>query len=217
MEQRERYDNLDGLRAISCLCIIAMHIAANATYELGIVGREIVGSWTHFVPLFLMISGFGMFCGYYERFKTGSIDLNSFYTKRYKKLLPFFITLIVIDIVMDRSLAHLIEGLTETTLVFGLLPNNQLDVIGVSWTLGVIFLFYIRASFLSMRKRSKLFLRDMRLTLMSMDSTAITIKKNPDVSMIAGRSRLVISPERLICSMWDILICYGELKPSVII
>ena len=143
MEQRERYDNLDGLRAISCLCIIAMHIAANATYELGIVGREIVGSWTHFVPLFLMISGFGMFCGYYERFKTGSIDLNSFYTKRYKKLLPFFITLIVIDIVMDRSLAHLIEGLTETTLVFGLLPNNQLDVIGVSWTLGVIFLFYM--------------------------------------------------------------------------
>lgn len=140
---RERYDNLDGLRAISCLCIIAMHIAANATYELGTVGREIVGSWTHFVPLFLMISGFGMFCGYYERFKSGSIDLNSFYTKRYKKLLPFFITLIVIDIVMDRSLDHIIEGFTEATLVFGLLPNNQPDVIGVSWTLGVIFLFYM--------------------------------------------------------------------------
>ncbi|WP_049895754.1 acyltransferase family protein [Oribacterium sp. NK2B42] len=145
---KERYDNLDGLRAISCLCIIAMHIRANADYNLGTVGNPIVASWTHFVPLFLMISGFGMFCGYYERFKNGNIDLNSFYGKRYKKLLPFFITLIVIDIVMDRSLSHVIEGITEATLVFGLLPNNQPEVIGVSWTLGVIFLFYMLFPFI---------------------------------------------------------------------
>ena len=139
----ERYDNLDGLRTISCLCIIAMHIRANASYKLHPVFDEIVASWTHFVPLFLMISGFGMFCGYYNRFKSNNIDLNNFYMKRYKKLLPFFVTLIVIDIVMDRSLAHVIEGMTEATLAFGLLPNNQPDVIGVSWTLGVIFLFYM--------------------------------------------------------------------------
>lgn len=116
---KERYDNLDGLRAISCLCIIAMHIRANADYNLGTVGSPIDASWTHFVPLFLMISGFGMFCGYYERFKSGNIDLNSFYSKRYKKLLPFFITLILIDVVMDRSFSHVIEGITEATLVFG--------------------------------------------------------------------------------------------------
>ena len=145
---KERYDNLDGLRAISCLCIIAMHIRANGDYNLGQIGSRIVASWTHFVPLFLMISGFGMFCGYYERFKNGSIDLNSFYGKRYQKLLPFFITLIVIDIVLDRSLSHVIEGITEATLVFGLLPNNQPDVIGVSWTLGVIFLFYMLFPFI---------------------------------------------------------------------
>ncbi len=145
---KERYDNLDGLRALSCLCIIAMHIAANATYELGTVGSQIVASWTHFVPLFLMISGFGMFCGYYEWFKSGSIDLNSFYSKRYKKLLPFFITLILLDILMERSLSHVIEGITEATLVFGLLPNNQPDVIGVCWTLGVIFLFYMLFPFI---------------------------------------------------------------------
>lgn len=142
-EVRERYDNLDGLRAISCLCIIAMHINANADYTLHPLLDTIIASWTHFVPLFLMISGFGMFCGYYERFKSGSINLNSFFTKRYKKILPFFITLILIDIVMDRSLTHVIEGITEATLVFGLLPNNQPEVIGVCWTLGIIFLFYM--------------------------------------------------------------------------
>jgi len=144
----ERYDNLDGLRAISCLCIIAMHIRANADYNLGSIGEQVVSSWTHFVPLFLMISGFGMFCGYFERFKVGNVDLNSFYAKRYKKLLPFYATLILIDIIVNRSLSHIVEGITEATLVFGLLPNNRPDVIGVSWTLGVIFLFYMTFPFI---------------------------------------------------------------------
>lgn len=134
-----------GLRVISCLCIIAMHVNANADYRLHPLLDSVIGSWTHFVALFLMISGFGMFCGYYEKFKSGSFDLNSFYTKRYKKILPFFITLILIDVIMDRSLEHIIQGITETEtkLVFGLLPNNKQDVIGVCWTLGVIFLFYM--------------------------------------------------------------------------
>lgn len=140
---KERYDNLDGLRTISCMCIIAMHIHANANYSLGAIGTEIVSSWTQFVTLFLMISGFGMFCGYYGKFRNGNIDLNTFYTKRYKKLLPFFVTLIMVDIVLDRSMAHVIEEITEATLVFGLLPNNRPEVIGVGWTLGIIFLFYM--------------------------------------------------------------------------
>lgn len=145
---KERYDNLDGLRAISCLGIIAMHILANSDYRLGAIGVKVILSWTQFVPLFLMISGFGMFCGYYDKMKNGEIDLNVFYSKRYKKLLPFFITLILIDVVMDRSLAHVIEGITEATLVFGLLPNNQPEVIGVCWTLGIIFLFYMLFPFI---------------------------------------------------------------------
>ncbi len=144
MGTRERFDNLDGLRAISCLCIIAMHIRANTEYDIsGWMYDTFISSWTLLVFLFLMISGFGMFCGYYERFKDGSIGLNSFYAKRYKKLLPFFGLLILIDIVLERSPDHLIEGITEATLVFGLLPNNELSVIGVGWTLGVIFLFYM--------------------------------------------------------------------------
>lgn len=140
---KERYDNLDGLRTIACLGIIAMHIQANARYDLGTAGNTIVSSWTHFVPLFLMISGFGMFCGYYDRFRDGTVSIKQFYDRRYQKILPFFITLILIDIVLSHNLSHLIEGNTEATLTFGLLPNNQPEVVGVCWTLGVIFLFYM--------------------------------------------------------------------------
>ena len=144
MATRERYDNLDGLRVISCFAIIAMHIRANSNYQIGgWAYNTMIPSWTHFVPLFLMISGFGMFCGYYEKFRNGSADLNSFYKKRYMKILPFFAFLMLIDVVVERSISHIIEALTQATLVFGLLPNNQPDVIGVCWTLGVIFLFYL--------------------------------------------------------------------------
>ena len=51
--------------------------------------------------------------------------------------------MLLLDILAERSFSYLIEGLTEATFVFGLLSNNQPDVIGVSWTIGVIFLFYM--------------------------------------------------------------------------
>lgn len=144
---KERFDNMDGLKAIACMAIIAMHVRANAAYSLpqGLV--TVIASWTNCVPLFLMLSGFGMFCGYYEKCKAGTLNLNTFYARRYGKILPFFALLIVLDLIMERSTDHLIEGAMEATLVFGLLPNNQPQVVGVSWTLGVIFLFYMLFSF----------------------------------------------------------------------
>lgn len=140
----ERYDNLDGLRVISCIGIVAMHIKENTSYQIsGWLWNTFIPSLTHLVPLFLILSGFGMFCGYYKKVKNGKMDWNQFFIKRYKKILPFFAFLILIDLAMEPSADHLIEGLTEATLVFGLLPNNNPSVIGVSWTLGVIFLFYM--------------------------------------------------------------------------
>ena len=61
---------------------------------------------------------------------------------------------------MEHSFSGVAEGITEATLSFGLLPNNQLSVIGVSWTLGIIFLFYMLFPFfvfLCYNKRRALF------------------------------------------------------------
>lgn len=82
----ERYDNLDGLRVISCIGVIGMHIKANSNYQInGWVWDHLIPSFTLLVYLFLIISGFGMFCGYYENFKNGSVNLNTFYEKRYRR------------------------------------------------------------------------------------------------------------------------------------
>ncbi|KDS55941.1 acyltransferase domain protein [Phocaeicola vulgatus str. 3975 RP4] len=41
------------------------------------------------------------------------------------------------------SKGSLFEAFMNCTLVFGLLPNNSLEVIGVGWFLGTVFLFYM--------------------------------------------------------------------------
>ena len=81
--------------------------------------------------------------GYYQKLKSGQYDLNKFYGKRYRKLLPFFSVLLIIGCVVDFSLQSIYEAAIEMTMLFGLLPNNNLHVIGVAWTLGVIFAFYL--------------------------------------------------------------------------
>ncbi|MBR4627230.1 MAG: acyltransferase [Ruminococcus sp.] len=143
------YYGIDLLRAFCCIAIIIMHIRANSAYNLsGYVYDTIIASWTQFVYLFIMISGFGMCVGYYSKVKDGKLDVNSFYGKRYAKIIPFFGFLLLISLVMERNGSTAVESFMEITLAFGLLPNNHLETIGVSWTLGVIFLFYFLFPFI---------------------------------------------------------------------
>ena len=143
--QNRHYKSIDGLRALSCLGIILMHIQANTKYHLGgsFVFERFIPSLTWLVYLFLMISGFGMCVGYLNKFQSGAVDLEAFYKKRYVKILPFFALLLVIALVMEHSISTVYEISIEILLLHGLLPNNAVSVIGVCWTLGVIFLFYL--------------------------------------------------------------------------
>lgn len=109
----------------------------------GVIQDKIIPSFDYLVYLFMIISGFVMCNGYYEKFRDGKFDINLFYLKRYKKDLPFFTLLIVFNILIEFRPENLYEGLMEVTLLFGFLPNNSLEVIGVAWTLGVIFAFYV--------------------------------------------------------------------------
>ena len=62
-----RYENLDGLKVIAAFGIVAMHVSSNMGHPLtSEIATNVIGSMTHFVKLFLILSGFGMCCGYYE-------------------------------------------------------------------------------------------------------------------------------------------------------
>jgi len=95
------------------------------------------------VLLFMMVSAFGMCCGYYERVKAGQIKPSEFYKKRYVRVLPFFALLVCIDLIVSPSWSSVAEAFSDVTLVFGLYPATDIKVIGVGWFLGTIFVFYM--------------------------------------------------------------------------
>lgn len=144
MVKEKRYEALDGVRAFSCLGIVAMHVFGNSKYNLtGFVFDSFVPSLTNLVYLFMTISGFGMCCGYYDRLINRKIDIVEFYKKRYRKILPFFAMLCLLDFVVSPSRSALCEVFANLTLCFGLIPNADITVIGVGWFLGVVFAFYL--------------------------------------------------------------------------
>lgn len=61
---KERYENLDGLRAYACVGIVLMHVLSNMNLRLtGFVYESFIPSLTHFVSFFLLVSAFSLCCG----------------------------------------------------------------------------------------------------------------------------------------------------------
>lgn len=144
MEERKRYEAIDGLRAFSAIGIVLMHVLANGKYNVdGFVFDRLIPSFTNLVFLFMIISSFGMCCGYFDRFIHNQVSLEAFYKKRYARIWPYFAMLCLLDLCMSPSIASLYEVFANLTLCFGLLPNAHIEVIGVGWYLGLIFVFYL--------------------------------------------------------------------------
>lgn len=138
-----RYDNLDGLRCYAAIGIVAMHVLANGAYNLeGFVFSRLIPSLGDLVFVFMVISGFSLCCGYYEKMVSGQLDLGKFYSKRFSKVWPFFTVMCLVDFAMSPSVGTLYELLADLTLCFGLIPNANISVIGVGWFLGLVFVFY---------------------------------------------------------------------------
>lgn len=148
-EENNRYNALNGLRMLAAFGIVMMHVKANSMYNIsGWIYNTCIVSFTNFVFLFMVISSFGMCCGYYEKIINNRISLSGFYNKRFKKILPFFGLLVIIDLIVSPSMNSLYEAFADITLLFGFLPEcGNISVIGVGWFIGLIFVFYITFPF----------------------------------------------------------------------
>lgn len=152
----QRFNNFDGIRTLAAIGIILMHVKYNIGFEVtagGTAGKfileHLIGKMGGFIQLFFILSSFSMCCGYYQSFKEGHIDLNYFYSRRYRKILPFFALLVFFDLLVTFFVNETInigvfyEAFADITLMFGFFPASDISVIGVGWTLGVIFGFYL--------------------------------------------------------------------------
>lgn len=120
-----------------------MHLKANNAYKIeGFIYNNIIPSFSSFVYLFMVISAFGMCCGYYNKIIQERVDFSAFYKKRYIRILPFFSVLVVIDLIMNFSWRSVAESIADVTLTFGLFPND-IEIVGVGWFLGLVFAFYL--------------------------------------------------------------------------
>ena len=64
----DRYEGINGLKAYAIIGIALMHVLSNGKYELGgFVFEKLIPNFTNLVFLFMMVSGFGMCCGYYQK------------------------------------------------------------------------------------------------------------------------------------------------------
>lgn len=146
---KKHYGAIDGLRMVAAFGIVMMHVKANAGYEIaGFFYNTVIPSFTDFVFLFMTVSAFGMCCGYHEKIMGNKLSLSDFYGKRFKKILPFFSVLVLLDLAISPSVASMYEGFADLTLLFGFLPDaGNISVIGVGWFLGLVFVFYIMFPF----------------------------------------------------------------------
>ena len=61
---KERYENLDGIRAYACIGIVLMHVLANGGFGLtGFVFEKLIPSFTNFTLLFMLLSAFSLCVG----------------------------------------------------------------------------------------------------------------------------------------------------------
>lgn len=141
----KRISSIDGLRAFAAISIVIFHVFVILPYEFNNgFANEIIYKLGTLVSLFMVISAFSMCCGYFEKIKNNQISLNDFYKKRYLKTLPFFFMMVCIDLVVSKfSSNSMIEGFANVTLLFAFIPGKHIEVIGIAWTLGVIFAFYV--------------------------------------------------------------------------
>lgn len=227
---KERYEGVDGLKAYAIIGIALMHILTNGEYGIGgFVFEQLIPSFTNLVFLFMMVSGFGMCCGYYQKFKDQKISVGEFYAKRYSKIWPYFALLCALDFVMSPSKSALYEVFANLTLCQGLLPNMNISVIGVSWTLAVIFVFYLLFPFfcflLENKKRAWLALAcaviyNFVLALSGRNTTQIAYGMNelqfPTPGLYAKRKNLLMGSNPIIAPdsemLWNAAIVWRILR-----
>ena len=75
MTVNKKYYGIDWLRAIACIGIVLLHIQVNTKYSIdGFVYAKVIPFSYYFIFLFMIISAFGMGCGYFDKEMNGTIN-----------------------------------------------------------------------------------------------------------------------------------------------
>ena len=143
--QIKRFTAIDGLRSYACIGIVLMHVLSNIAQKPSpsILTTSVIPWFTDFTLLFMVVSGFSLSYGYFHKIKNGDITPAQFYRKRYIRLLPFYALLCLLDLALSPSWRSVAEAFADITLSNGMIPDVEINVIGVGWFMGVVMLYYV--------------------------------------------------------------------------
>lgn len=164
MVKRKSIDGLKGIAAVIIACFFhyQMYLDNNCAFDIfdnGVMKGLMKSIYIYgylAVEIFFILSGYGIYHGYYKRIKAGEISFNTFFWRRISKIMPLFILTSIIILIIQwysfltydefiifsnndlYSLAIHIIGLVN---ISGFVESTSLN--GPAWFLGIILICYV--------------------------------------------------------------------------
>lgn len=139
--------NLPGLLAMrwyAALAIVLVHLIALPKLRLPGYLWFVPNYFGNGVPLFYLVSAFGLFVGYHSRLQTKD-QLAEYYRRRFFRIAPLFYFMMLAYIPLGWHWGHKVpisQYLSSGLFVFNFIPQQVTGFVMASWSIGVEMAFY---------------------------------------------------------------------------
>lgn len=146
---RTELEGLIAVRFFAAATIILYHLvtipALAAPRSLGFIEKY----FSYGVPLFYMVSAFGLFYGYAGRFD-GPDALVQFYKRRFFRIAPLFYVMMTLYFCLSGFNVPIEKVVSSGLFLFNLIPQHVEGYVWASWSIGVEMAFYATLPLLAM-------------------------------------------------------------------
>lgn len=138
---KQRYENLDYLRGLCALSIMAYHYIGWTMQGLEI--NTFLGKLgVYGVSMFYVLSGLTMYLVYFKNFALDKTFFKNFYIKRLFRIYPLMWFVMILAIIMYGTNASPKDLVLQFTGLFGIVDWTSLVPVGV-WSIGNELSFYL--------------------------------------------------------------------------
>ncbi|SKB45499.1 acyltransferase family protein [Daejeonella lutea] len=152
-----KFTLIQVFRGIAAMLVVMHHLIANSKSHLNYIPYNNFFNWGFVgVDFFFVLSGFIITYVHFDDLKSDGINSWNFFKKRFIRIYPIYWIIAILfvavyfintpqfmvdeGLTMDFTSPPVVKMLTESFL---LLPNPDIRLVGVAWTLSYEMLFYI--------------------------------------------------------------------------
>jgi exopolysaccharide production protein ExoZ len=129
-------ETVDAARGLLAIGVMTYHVLG---YE-HLIALEQIGYYA--VHAFFVISGFSLYYTYRDRM-TDSVAVRSYLIRRFFRLGPLYILLLVINGIVSRVLPSPLRLASNVSLLFGFANPGTSSLVTGGWSIGIEMVFYL--------------------------------------------------------------------------